>query len=425
MRHVLVLLLLIPLAASPATSQSVGPSRGALVIMGGGPGGADVIRRFIELAGGPDAPIVVIPTSGGAPSYSDSSAEVTRLRSLGATNLTVLHTYDRAVASDPAFAEPIRRARGVWFPGGRQWRLVDAYADTPVLEALNALLGRGGVIGGTSAGASIMGSYLVRGDTRNNTIMMGDHEVGFGWMRNTAIDQHLLRRNRQHDLVPLIERFPTLLGIGLDENTAIVVQGDTATVIGQTYAMIYDNRRTLGPGGRFYLLQPGDRLNLNTREPSRAIEGLRLEPWPSTPTVASAPSGPMTRATGTFTVSLAPQAPDAYAEGSALGRMTMDKVFEGDLAGTGKGQMLTALTPVEGSAGYVAIERVSGTVHGRRGTFVLQHSGTMDRGAQHLVLTIVPDSGTEQLAGLSGRMTITIADGRHSYVLEYQLPAPR
>jgi hypothetical protein len=302
---------------------------------------------------------------------------------------------------------------------------VDAYADTPVLDALNALLARGGVIGGTSAGASIMGSYLARGDTRNNTTMMGDHEVGFGWLRNTAIDQHLLRRNRQHDLIPLIERFPTLLGIGLDENTAIVVRGDTATVIGQTYAMIYDNRRTLGPGGRFYLLQPGDRLNLNTREPSRTIGGLRLEPWPVSPTSTEAPSVSMTRAAGTFTVTLAPQDPDAYAEGSPLGRMTMDKVFEGDLTGTGKGQMLTALTPVEGSAGYVAIERVSGTIHGRRGTFVLQHSGTMDRGAQQLALTIVPDSGTEQLTGLSGRMTITIADGRHSYILKYQLPTTR
>jgi cyanophycinase len=237
--------------------------------MGGGPGGADVIRRFIELAGGPDAPIVVIPTSGGAPTYGDSSAEVTRLRNLGATNLTVLHTYDRGVASDPAFAEPIRRARGVWFPGGRQWRLVDAYADTPVLEALNALLARGGVIGGTSAGASIMGSYLARGDTRNNTTMMGDHEVGFGWLRNTAIDQHLLRRNRQHDLIPLIERFPNLLGIGLDENTAIVVQGDQFDVIGQSYAVIYSNKPVAGASGRFYFMGAGDRFDMKTRKPTR------------------------------------------------------------------------------------------------------------------------------------------------------------
>lgn len=280
MRRSACTLALVLLALSAADAQVVGPARGALVIMGGGPGGNEILQRFIDLAGGPDAPIVVIPTAGGGQNYGDGSPEVARLRSLGATNLVVLHTYDRTVALAPAFAEPIRRARGVWFPGGRQWRLADSYLDTPVLTELRALLDRGGVIGGTSAGATIQGSYLVRGDTRNNTTMMGDHEVGFGFLRQTAIDQHLLRRNRQHDLVPVIERFPALLGIGLDENTAIVVQGDTATVIGQTFVAIYDHHRTLGPDGRFYLLQPGDRLNLNTREPSRAIEGLRLAPWP-------------------------------------------------------------------------------------------------------------------------------------------------
>lgn len=261
-------------------AQQVGPAAGTLVIMGGGPGGRDVVQRFVELAGGPTAHIVVIPTAGGGESYDAGWEGLNRLREVGATNLTVVHTYDPAVARQPGFADPIRRASAVWIPGGRQWRLVDAYENTPVLDELNALLARGGVIGGTSAGASIMGSYLVRGDTRNNTVMMGDHEVGFGWLRNTAIDQHLLRRNRQHDLVEVLERFPDLLGIGLDENTAIVVQGDTATVIGQTYVAVYDNQRTLGRDGRFYLLQPGDRLNLNTREPSRRIEGLRNEPWP-------------------------------------------------------------------------------------------------------------------------------------------------
>ncbi len=261
-------------------AQQVGPAAGALVIMGGGPGGRDVLERFVELAGGPSAHIVVIPTAGGGEDYDANWPGLDRLREVGATNLTVIHTYDPAVARQPGFADAIRNASAVWIPGGRQWRLVDAYDNTPVLAELNALLARGGVIGGTSAGASIMGSYLVRGDTRNNTIMMGDHEVGFGWLRHTAIDQHLLRRNRQHDLVEVLERFPDLLGIGLDENTAIVVQGDTATVIGQTFVAIYDTQRTLGRDGRFYLLQPGDRLNLNTREPSRQIEGLRAAPWP-------------------------------------------------------------------------------------------------------------------------------------------------
>lgn len=274
-----LLLAFLFLLAPALAAQQVGPANGTLVIMGGGPGGRDVVQRFVELAGGPNAQIVVIPTAGGGEEYDSSWEGLNRLREVGANNLTVVHTYDPEVARQPGFADPIRQATGVWIAGGRQWRLVDAYENTPVLHELNSLLARGGVIGGTSAGASIMGSYLVRGDTRNNTIMMGDHEVGFGWLRHTAIDQHLLRRNRQHDLIELLEIHLHLLGIGLDENTAIVVQGDTATVIGETFVAIYDTQRTLGPGGRFYLLQPGERINLNTREPFRPVPGLRREPW--------------------------------------------------------------------------------------------------------------------------------------------------
>jgi hypothetical protein len=127
-----------------------------------------------------------------------------------------------------------------------------------------------------------------------------------------------------------------------------------------------------------------------------------------------------TRARGTFQVKLTPRATDSTAHGT-LAKMSIDKRFEGDLEATSEGEMLSAGTNVQGSAGYVAIERVSGTLHGRRGTFVLQHSGTMTRGAPQLTITVVPDSGTDQLAGLSGTMTITIADGKHSYDLEYTL----
>ena len=127
------------------------------------------------------------------------------------------------------------------------------------------------------------------------------------------------------------------------------------------------------------------------------------------------------RASGTFEVKISPQASDDHAEGVALGRMSLDKQFRGDLEATSKGEMLTAGTGVPGSAGYVAIERVEGTLHGRGGTFVLQHSGTMTRGAPQLTITVVPDSGAGQLAGLAGRMTITIADGKHTYDFEYTL----
>jgi hypothetical protein len=126
-----------------------------------------------------------------------------------------------------------------------------------------------------------------------------------------------------------------------------------------------------------------------------------------------------THASGAFDVKLTPQGTD---DGVIPARMIIDKQFHGDLEAVSRGEMLTALTGVEGSAGYVAIEQVNGTLHGRRGTFVLQHSGTMTRGAPQLSVTVVPDSGTDQLAGLAGTMAINIAGGEHSYEFEYNLP---
>lgn len=126
------------------------------------------------------------------------------------------------------------------------------------------------------------------------------------------------------------------------------------------------------------------------------------------------------RASGMFEVKLTPQAP-GDAEEASIGRLTLDKRFHGDLDAGSRGQMLAFRSTVEGSAGYVAMERVSGTLHGRRGTFVLQHSGTMTRGAQQLIISVVPDSGTDELAGLAGTMAITIAGGTHSYDFDYTL----
>ena len=127
-----------------------------------------------------------------------------------------------------------------------------------------------------------------------------------------------------------------------------------------------------------------------------------------------------THAGGTFEVKLNPQVDDKVGD-PTVGRLSIDKHFHGDLTGTSKGQMLATRTAVEGSAGYVAIERVNGTLNGRTGTFALQHSGTMTRGVPQLSVTVVPDSGTGQLVGLAGKMTINIADGKHSYEFEYTL----
>lgn len=126
-------------------------------------------------------------------------------------------------------------------------------------------------------------------------------------------------------------------------------------------------------------------------------------------------------ARGEFEVKLAPLALEGQPANSKLGRMSIDKRITGDLVATTAGQMLSAMTDTQGSAGYVAVERVEGALHGRRGSFALQHTGTMTRGIPNLSVTVVPDSGTDELVGLSGTFKIMIAEGRHSYEFTYSL----
>ncbi|MCI4343883.1 MAG: DUF3224 domain-containing protein [Thermoplasmata archaeon] len=129
-------------------------------------------------------------------------------------------------------------------------------------------------------------------------------------------------------------------------------------------------------------------------------------------------------AAGKFEVTLVPIGADDQAPGSTLGQLSIGKRFEGDLVAVSQGRMMTAMTETEGSAGYVAIERVTGTLHGRAGSFVLQHGGIMTRGVPQLTILVVPDSGTGQLVGLAGKMAIIITDGQHSYDFQYTLPDP-
>jgi cyanophycinase len=267
-----VILVLVMVSVQAA---EIGPSKGSLVIVGGSMQDPAIFGRFLELAGGPDAPIVIIPTAGSGEDYDQYWSGLTRYRNAGAKNLTVLHTRDRAVADTEEFVRPIREARGVFFSGGRQWRLADSYLNTLTHEELFALLDRGGVIGGSSAGATIQGSFLVRGDTKGNTTMIGDHLEGFGFLKNVGIDQHLLKRNRHFDMIEVIEKHPELLGIGIDEDTAIVVRGDRFEVIGQGYVAIYDAHKLIPPDGKFYFLAPGDRFDLERREAQRSSRTMR------------------------------------------------------------------------------------------------------------------------------------------------------
>jgi len=257
-------------------TTTAGPESGSLVIVGGAMQDSAILERFMELAGGMDAHIVVVPTAA-----ADSIPEQylnhieDRFKNSGVENVTVLHTKDRNLADSESFTAPIREADGVWFTGGRQWRIVDSYMNTLTQKEFENVLKRGGVIGGSSAGATIQGSYLARGDTKTNTIMMGDHEKGFSYIQNAAIDQHLLQRNRQFDLIEIIRAKPHLLGIGLDENTAIVVRGNTFEVIGESYVAVYNHQRweestsdkaPLPNGGKFILLDAGQKYNMKTRE---------------------------------------------------------------------------------------------------------------------------------------------------------------
>jgi cyanophycinase len=267
-------LALLMTAATPASAQKVGPAKGALVIVGGNMHDPAILKRFIQLAGGEDARFVIIPTAGDADQYDQYWPGLQQFKEAGMRNVILLHTRDRKIADSEEFVRPIRQARGVFFEGGRQWRLADAYLNTLTHRELQALLDRGGVIGGSSAGATILGSFMVRGDTKGNEKMIGDHLESFGFLKNVAIDQHVLVRNRQFDMLEVIEKYPNLLGIGIDENTAIVVQGDRFEVIAGTYVLVFDNTKVIPPRGQFYFLKPGDTYDLAKREAWRPARNM-------------------------------------------------------------------------------------------------------------------------------------------------------
>ena len=239
------------------------PKRGTLIIAGGGTLGPEIVGRFITLAGGPAAEIVVIPTAGGEARYGPDCTCLKIFKELGATHLTVLHTTDRKEADSEAFTAPLRRAKAVWFVGGRQWHLVDSYLGTRTDTEIKALLARGGVVGGTfSAGASIQASYMVRGAKSGNEVMMAPgYEQGLGLITGAAVDQHVTARHREGDLDAVVKAHPDVLGIGIDQSTAIEVKRDAFKVVGVGHVFIHDGHEQPN-GGYYYLLGDGDRFDL-------------------------------------------------------------------------------------------------------------------------------------------------------------------
>jgi cyanophycinase len=284
------------LPAAPPTQgpPEYGPAAGTLIIVGGGPlEGSGIIEKFIALAGGPDKHFIIVPTAGGNHN-ADGTVRIYREDPVIASWLThglkhvrMLHTHDPKVADTEDFVKDLRQADAVWFEGGRQWNLVDSYAGTLTLKEFHKVLERGGVIGGTSAGATIQGDYLVRGAVAGPEIVMTpekEHEHGFAFLRQSAIDQHINTRLRWDDLIEVIQKRPNLLGIGLSEDTAIIVKGDQFEVFGRWKVAVHDNTRLYQPWEKpYFVLSAGDVFDMKARRVVKLGTGSTLPPRPGSP----------------------------------------------------------------------------------------------------------------------------------------------
>lgn len=253
-------------AFPPAKVADPVVEKGTLMIVGGGRMPIELVKEFIETAGGEEAHIVVLPTSMPDPLPKDYGKRM--FEAGGAKNVTVLTQRTRSEVESSDVLEALKTADGVWFGGGRQWRFVDAYEHTAAYPLLHQVLARGGIIGGSSAGASIQGDYLARANPLGNTdIMAPGYEKGFGFLPGSAIDQHFKQRNRFKDMTSLVNRYPQLLGIGIDEGTALVVKQGIGQVKGDGSVHFYDRRRPVVEGEKDYLtIDAGQAFNLVERK---------------------------------------------------------------------------------------------------------------------------------------------------------------
>jgi len=282
LKPMLALLLATICAATSAAQLSSGPSKGTLILTGGDQ--ETGIKEFVALAGGPDANIVYVPTAASSlklPSgliwewlYTDDLPANTPefkqelCKMFGVKNITILHTRNHKTADSKEFVEPLRKAQGVWLSGGNPGRLSQAYLGTRTQREIEAVLDRGGVVSGNSAGAVIQGSYIIRGNPDKPVLMVKGRERGFALLKNVAVNPHLSEAMRQAELVTIVDIHPQLLGIGIDEKAAIVVKGNRFEVFGQGRVAIYDNQKH--GSNWYYWLSPGDRFDLRTRTAERA-----------------------------------------------------------------------------------------------------------------------------------------------------------
>ena len=266
-------------AASPSRGEPVvGPANGTVFVVGGGAQGPELYKAFIDAAGGPNALIVDVPTAGGDTTYPADWRGTAGLKGAGARNVVVLHSNPnrKDLANSDSFVNILRRAGGVWYEGGRQYRLVDSYGGTRTEAEIMNVLHRGGVVGGSSAGASILGSFMVRGAPSNNNAIMEypGYTTGFGYLKNTGVDQHVVARMRLPDVADsLMPRHPEMLFISEDEGTAWQIKGDVGEIIGRNKAFVYNGADATDPGKPFLTLFPGDRYDLGKRRViSRAMD---------------------------------------------------------------------------------------------------------------------------------------------------------
>ena len=223
--------------------QEIFPYKGKLIIIGGGDILDTMYNLFAKEIGGKDQPIVYIPTATDDEPWIQAGEHLIKFTSRGFTNLTTVHTRDKQKANDPIFIDRIRKAKGVFIGGGDQANIAASFLGTDVHKELIALLNRGGIIMGTSAGATIMGEVMITGwEQRKAPHVQHQYPAGLAFMKNTSIDQHVLVRNRQFDLIPMMESNTSLLGMALDEATAAYVQRDSIQVVGRSYMMIFDHQ---------------------------------------------------------------------------------------------------------------------------------------------------------------------------------------
>ena len=206
---------------------------GKLVICGGGSLDDPIVERFAKLAGGKEGKLVVIPTASESASNGDTERFIAPWKKNSLASITVLHAKSREEATQPDFAKPLKDATAVWFGGGQQSRIADMYLNTPVESELAALLARGGVIGGTSAGAAIMSRRMIAGGNP-----MPRMATGFDLLPEAVIDQHFSERNRKPRLLRCLTDQPITFGLGIDEGTAVVIEGRRMQVMGTGRATI-------------------------------------------------------------------------------------------------------------------------------------------------------------------------------------------